>query len=96
MEKIENYAVSEETLEEVVGGFNVSKGLIKKVVIGTGVTALTVCGILGVGAAAHHFIKKGRKKDIPVKHSETSAVNKPVNFDEEWSNYMLERMNQED
>lgn len=96
MEKIENYAVSEENLEEVVGGFNVNKELVKKVVIGTGVTALTVCSVLGVGAATYHFVKKRRKKDVTVKHSESSAVNKPVNFEEEWSNYMFERMNQED
>lgn len=95
MEKIENYAVSEEALEEVVGGLN--KKLIKKVAIGTGVTFLAICGVVGAGSLVHHCLGKKRvKKDVPVGNSETSDENRSAEFDREWSDYMLERMNQED
>lgn len=37
-EKIEKGAISEEALEEIAGGLNISKDTLKKVAIGAGVT----------------------------------------------------------
>ena len=53
-EKIEKGVISEEALEEIAGGLNISKDTLKKVAIGAGVT------VLGLGG--YGLYKWGEKK----------------------------------
>ena len=48
-EKIEKGIISEEALEEIAGGINISKETLKKVAIGAGVTILGSAGLAGIG-----------------------------------------------
>lgn len=57
-EKIEKGVISEEALEEIAGGLNISKDTLKKVAIGAGVTVL---GLAGLGASGYGLYKLGQK-----------------------------------
>ena len=48
-EKIEKGVISEEALEEIAGGLNISKDTLKKVAIGSGVTVIGLAGLAGIG-----------------------------------------------
>lgn len=68
-EKIEKGVISEEALEEIAGGLNISKDTLKKVAIGAGVIIGTfalgagagVGGTLAVPKIKKHFEEKGKK-----------------------------------
>lgn len=76
MEKIENYKISEEALEGVAGGFKVNKELVKKVLIGTGIVALSVGAGAVSGASTTYLIdrhtkarKKAKSKQAVLSHA---------------------------
>lgn len=62
-EKIEKGAISEEALEEIAGGLNISKDTLKKVAIGAGVTVIGLAGI-GYGGKKLYDHYKGEKNSM--------------------------------
>lgn len=76
MEKIENYAISEEALEGVVGGFKVNKELVKKALIGTSIVVLSAAagGAAGGAAGAVSGYYAGRRNSSSKKAKGKQAV----------------------
>lgn len=60
-EKIEKGIISEEALEEIAGGINISKETLKKVVIGAGVMIGTFALGAGAGVGGTLAVQKIKK-----------------------------------
>ena len=76
MKEFKNGAISEEALDEVAGGLNISPSMVKKALIAAGVGILT-SGV-GVGAYA---MSKSRKGKTTVSHKpENDLNNTDVNY----------------
>lgn len=67
-EKIEKGAISEEALEEIAGGINVSKETLKKAAIGAGVMISAGAGV--GGAILTQKLFNSRKKEKPNKQND--------------------------
>lgn len=61
MEQFKNGAISEEALDEIAGGFNISPSVVKKALIAAGVGILAA----GVGVGGTIGIKKYNKSKSP-------------------------------
>ena len=72
MEKIENYAISEEALEGVAGGFKVNKELVKKALIGTSIVVLSAAAGGAAGAVSGYYA--GRRNSSSKKAKGKQAV----------------------
>lgn len=67
MEKIENYAISEEALEGVAGGFKVNKELVKTALIGTGIVVLSAASGGAAGAFSGYYTGEHISKTKKIK-----------------------------
>lgn len=63
-EKIEKGVISEEALEEIAGGLNISKDTLKKVAIGAGVTVLGLAGLAGIGYVGKKLYDDSKDKTL--------------------------------
>lgn len=85
-EKIEKGVISEEALEEIAGGLNISKDTLKKVAIGSGVTVIGLAGLAGIGYG-------GKKLYDHYKESPATPAPKPtddpgkVNYFDPYENF---------
>ena len=85
-EKIEKGVISEEALEEIAGGINVSKETLKKVAIGAGVTVLGLGGIGYGGKNLYDYHKSEKKQELNSAQTdmdEQSAYDNPYEWDAE-------------
>lgn len=78
-EKIEKGVISEEALEEIAGGLNISKDTLKKVAIGSGVTVLGLAGLAGIGYVGKKLYDDSKDKTLNEVENEDTDLKDPIN-----------------
>lgn len=78
-EKIEKGVISEEALEEIAGGLNISKDTLKKVAIGAGVTVLGLAGLAGIGYVGKKLYDDSKDKALNEIKDEDTDLKDTIN-----------------
>lgn len=78
-EKIEKGVISEEALEEIAGGLNISKDTLKKVAIGAGVTVLGLAGLAGIGYVGKKLYDDSKDKALNEIENEDTDLKDTMN-----------------
>lgn len=88
-EKIEKGVISEEALEEIAGGLNISKDTLKKVAIGAGVTVLGLAGLAGIGYVGKKLYDDSKDKTLNEIKDEDTDLKDTLNGEDTitlWTN----------
>ena len=90
MEKIEKFAISEEALEQVVGGFN--KSQVKKILIGAGIVAASVIAGGAIAGAVSYVVIKNKKANKKADDKAVPYITETEEWDENtnevWNEYI--------